>query len=544
MKGLDLRKFKKVSSDKHTTTLQHPDGHKISIAHRGLKGELKKQLDALPAMADGGMVENKKSQNEVGFDCTPRPDRGWGAVICKSDGGMVQHFEDGGKVKSLGEQYAQLSDEEKTGGQFPEASPRQWTAEELTQIGQAGSQIAGAVSKDLGMPQEPVAPMLENVNLGAEQPPMQTQQPSNAMQGVQSPEDIMRQSMNQYEAGVRGEAAAQGALGRQQAELYNKRASEMETLNKNTAAELARITDEGNAIISDMKNGHIDPKRFWNEKSNMGKAAGAIGLILGGLTSGYSGGKNPALEHLNALIDRDIDAQKADMQNKNNILHALNQQFGNTKDAAIMAKALYTEIYSDKIAAEAAKFADPIAKSRAQQLIAQWHKPVAMEMAQMAMRRAVLEGVKGGGVSIETAIPHLVPEPMQKQAFEEAGKYAEMAKTVSGLVGAMNQVAKLQSAGSRIGSMAQSKSQIEALNSRIDFLAKDLAGRVSDKEMEVLRGSHIGFMDSPSTIQVKIRNLQGMVEDKANYPVLKGYIKEMPAPKAPPAPTAGQFKHK
>lgn len=541
MKGLDLRKFKKVSSDQHTTTLQHPDGHKISIAHRGLKGELKKQLDALPAMAEGGMVESGQKGNEAEFQCKDRPDRGWGAVICKSDGGMVQNYAEGGEVSGLASQYAQLSEDEKTSN--VSTPPRQWTAEELAQIGEAGSKVAGAWQKDWGVPQEPKAPMLENVNLGSEQPKAPAASPSS-MQGIQSPEDIMRQSMGMQESGIKAEAAAQGALGQEQAAVYAKRAEEMQNLAQSTQKHLNDLANEGNAIMSDMRKGHIDPNKFWNEKSNMGKAAGIIGLILGGIGGGLTGGKNPALEMLHSQIDRDVDAQKADMQNKNNLMHALNQQFGNTRDAAIMMKALYADAYSDKIAEAAAKSADPIAKARAQQMIGQIHASVAPQLAQMAMRRAVLEGVRGGGLNPETAVPHLVPEPHQKAAFEEVQKHNELSKTITGVTDAMNQVAKLQSTGSRIGNMAQSKSQINALNGRIDFLAKELAGRVSDREMEILSNSHIGFMDDPQTIQVKIRNLQGMLNDKANYPISNAYGIPLQAPKAPPAPTAGQFKHK
>ncbi len=55
--GLDLSRFKKVSSDKKTTTLRHAKGHEIKIAHSGLTPKMKERLDALPAhMAEGGDV--------------------------------------------------------------------------------------------------------------------------------------------------------------------------------------------------------------------------------------------------------------------------------------------------------------------------------------------------------------------------------------------------------------------------------------------------------------------------------------------------------
>jgi hypothetical protein len=45
---LDLSKFKKISSDEHSTALRHPEGHTITIEHKALNPSVKKQLHALP----------------------------------------------------------------------------------------------------------------------------------------------------------------------------------------------------------------------------------------------------------------------------------------------------------------------------------------------------------------------------------------------------------------------------------------------------------------------------------------------------------------
>ncbi len=66
MKGLNLSKFKKISSDDKITTLRHPDGHEFRVAHKALTPRLKKDLEALPMagpvkMADGGESPKKNS---------------------------------------------------------------------------------------------------------------------------------------------------------------------------------------------------------------------------------------------------------------------------------------------------------------------------------------------------------------------------------------------------------------------------------------------------------------------------------------------------
>lgn len=60
----DFKKFKHVSNDDKTVTLQHPAGHQIIIAKHAVKGDLRKQLDA---MCEGGKVSEKpQAMNEGG----------------------------------------------------------------------------------------------------------------------------------------------------------------------------------------------------------------------------------------------------------------------------------------------------------------------------------------------------------------------------------------------------------------------------------------------------------------------------------------------
>src|SRR3954469_15687420 len=56
--GIDFSRFKKVSSDKVSTTLRHNQGHEIKVAHKPLSPKFKEQLDRLPMyMAEGGDTE-------------------------------------------------------------------------------------------------------------------------------------------------------------------------------------------------------------------------------------------------------------------------------------------------------------------------------------------------------------------------------------------------------------------------------------------------------------------------------------------------------
>lgn len=55
---LDLSKFKKIECDDKCTTLEHPGGHSIKIAHKGLSDEARQQLEEMPVhKAKGGYAK-------------------------------------------------------------------------------------------------------------------------------------------------------------------------------------------------------------------------------------------------------------------------------------------------------------------------------------------------------------------------------------------------------------------------------------------------------------------------------------------------------
>jgi len=72
------------------------------------------------------------------------------------------------------------------------------------------------------------------------------------------------------------------------------------------------------AMNAELASTKIDPGRAWKNKHPAQTIMSIIGIALGGFAHGFSGGKikNSALEMMQKEIDRDIDAQKADVKNK------------------------------------------------------------------------------------------------------------------------------------------------------------------------------------------------------------------------------------
>ena len=90
---------------------------------------------------------------------------------------------------------------------------------------------------------------------------------------------------------------------------------------------------------ADLQKGEIDPNHYFGNLSTAGKFGTVAGLILGGIGAGLSGGKNVALETLNGLITRDIEAQKANINSKTSLLGAYYNQYRNIDVAHKLAKA-------------------------------------------------------------------------------------------------------------------------------------------------------------------------------------------------------------
>jgi hypothetical protein len=90
-------------------------------------------------------------------------------------------------------------------------------------------------------------------------------------------------------------------------------------------------------LAEDFANKAIDPKRYWNDKSALGKIGTIFGLLIGGIGSGLTKQPNAALEMMNKEIDRDIEAQK---QSKEGALNFLKAQYAHNMQQAQTAHTL------------------------------------------------------------------------------------------------------------------------------------------------------------------------------------------------------------
>jgi hypothetical protein len=83
-----------------------------------------------------------------------------------------------------------------------------------------------------------------------------------------------------------------------------------QAIDKMTSDTLARAK----TVADNFANQQIDPNRYWNSKSDAQKATARIAMILGGIGSGITGKDNPAVKAYNDAQDRDLAAQKFNIE--------------------------------------------------------------------------------------------------------------------------------------------------------------------------------------------------------------------------------------
>jgi hypothetical protein len=246
------------------------------------------------------------------------------------------------------------------------------------------------------------------------------------------------------------------------------------------------------------------------------RIANAIGLLLSGFGSGASGQPNAALAFLNKQIDNDIEAQKAELGKKENLLSANARQFGELGQATTMTRIMHNDYVSHLLQQAAAKSASPIAQLQAQQAIAQLQQ----QSAQMQHQLALAGGSTGQGPQNPAAlVPLMVPEKQQGEAFKEAGNLEEANK----LSDDMKQSFKDISSKFLNGTFSPSDVQ-SAKKAYVGKIIKLSEGRYNQEAAENLVDALFpSRLDFPETVKNKEQRLGQFLDTLAQAPTLKGY---------------------
>lgn len=104
------------------------------------------------------------------------------------------------------------------------------------------------------------------------------------------------------------------------------------------------------ALTQEVREGAIDPNHMWAERGTAARIFATIGVAMGAFVAAKTGGPNLVLQQVNGEIDRDIDAQKANLAGKSRSLEhsksllAMNlARFGNEEQAILASRAMAKE---------------------------------------------------------------------------------------------------------------------------------------------------------------------------------------------------------
>lgn len=399
MKGLDLSKFKKMASDGKSTTLKNAEGHKIIIAHHALSPAMKKQLESISKKyADGGDVEEDDRSPASMFN----PEEARAASAKKF--GMSQKVLD--DMDAIKEKEGPVQGDNLMGPAQPEPTMMDRVANVLTPGAERAEQEAIAQQQwEKGI-------AADKAKMSAAQPPV-IQGPAPASAGAQSiaPQQAAPSAtsgtdltgvMNQYASGASQEARAVGAQGRAEAEVQNQQIQAQQLLMNSFQQQSQHAMQEIHAVMEDYRNQHINPNHYMESMSAGQKVQTAIGMILGGMGAGLTGGENVAAKFLDNQIQRDISAQEKNMGNKQTLLGFNFQKYGNMRDAVTMTDAMMKGIYATKLEKAASISKDPIAKARALQAAAKFKAEIIPNIQKFSQSQA-LQGLINSEAKTEDA---------------------------------------------------------------------------------------------------------------------------------------------
>jgi len=368
---LNLSKMKKIGGDDKSSIFQHPDGHKITIAHQPLSSIQKKQIEKMP-------VETAAATELEGQEKAPsvkEQENLYGNTMSDSKqfakGGKVQKYADGGP----------------TPNPMPNTSPNPDVpvpTSNASLTGTTGLSPAPLANGDRPNQQkfgQPTQGAAINTQSAAQDDPF----------GLQKNFNSQISGMNTESAGQQALAKAQGAQG---AGMIGPESS----YQQNAADALQKYQDNMQQLQNndlefqkEVQQGKIDPKHFINNMSTGDKILTGIGVALGGLGSAANGGHNMAYDYFNKEIDRDIDAQKTNLNQQNNLLNHNIQLMGTVKDGAVLTQMQLGDIVNSHLRQEADKAATPIAQANAQIISGQWQQKKAELQRQLSMSQALMQ---------------------------------------------------------------------------------------------------------------------------------------------------------
>lgn len=476
---MNFKGWKKTHNAEDHAVFTNEKGHQLKISKKTLSPKLRADMEAIE-LHDGGNPKLEESKKQP-------------PAVKMAEGGQLDIEEipqDKLDVEPLSAQESAAS-----------LQPPDKEVDLNQPMDNAGQQVAP-------MPEAAAQPAM-----AADQNPAQTMQtnPEAQQSGIDQLPGVMGQK-----AAAAAEAQAIGEQGARDVKTLEKANREQVNHVKNFQKSYNDILKESHALLDDAKNGHIDPQAYWKDHN---KTMTAIGLVLGG----FNPHGNGALDFLNKQMDRNLEAQRAEMGHKNNLLAAYVHQLGSMKDGEDMFRLATSNIVANQLKISAAKAQDPIAKARALGIAAKIDSDHAMLAQQMAMRQTLAKGASQGQ-DPSSFVPWLVPKEQQQAVFKEIERAQNTSHMGENIMKAFDDAAKENTVMRTGAGLLRTPASVYALHQHMQPTFQDLEGTVRQAAMDnTFKNITPMPGDKQYTIDTKRHALEEYIKAKSSAPTAKGF---------------------
>jgi hypothetical protein len=495
--------------DKHYH-LAHPSGHAVSMAKAALSPEVHAQIRALPKLPVPKAPRIAKPRAPVKLaegtppafvsgDFTPQPGQ---EVPENSDTGLGSVIDPAGNLEAAANAIGKNVIEPVANYLSPGA------AVDEAMAAQGYGQPSPAPAPEAPTPTKAPTPSA---------PPATTPPPPVATGEDSGPFAAAAKTMSEA---IRSKAENEYTASTTLANLYDTNAKKLLDYDRETQQVIAEDRARQDGVFQQVANAKIDPNHFWEDKGTSGKLLGGLGMILSGIGSGLTGGPNLAHQVINNAIERDIDAQRANLSKNQNLLSYYQRQTNDDLSARQLTKATMLQAYAGQIAAQTSRASAGVAKQNG--VIAQQQAQTeAYSLSQQAIARS--QGIKQNEIALRQAQE---AEKVRHELYGDNGQARPASAQVLqhavavGLVPA-NQVVTIDRQGTQ--ARAKGDDSAKALNEKLPEIhsAQDLVDRLQqlhDNPTAVLApGTDIGDEYNKTRRELAVKTekaLAGRVSDE------------------------------
>lgn len=219
-----------------------------------------------------------------------------------------------------------------------------------------------------------------------------------------------QQAFNKAQEAAQLQAENETALGTAKAKLGQQEAARLATQGQQQQAvanETAKNSGQSLAMEKqatiDFLNSKIDPNRFWANKSTGDKVFAVLAQALGGFAAGYTHTDNQVAKTYQQLVDRDIETQKANIEQKGKAAGMFGELVKQYQAAGLSQQEAIdraSQTFKEKFALESTNLANQMAGETGKQ---HWLATQAENFKDLATTRSKLDAERAATTASQSA---------------------------------------------------------------------------------------------------------------------------------------------